>query len=342
MSTPPTTNGRRSGAAQPAAGGRRAAALDRGRAVGPRRDPALRPHALRVRHRGGPEGRGLLPRAPPRRSTSRCSRSSRRASRSTSLTVTEHLRSRGQLDEAGGAGGDRRAHRGGPRGRQPAPLRADRPRPRAPAPPARRRPTRSRPRVHGHEAPPRELVERAERAMLEVAHDDRQKDFRQVGEVLHDEVAQVAGALRRGPLAHRHPVGLRRPRRDHRRLPARQPDHHRRAPLDGQVGARHQHRRERRAEQGQPAPGRPVQPRDVRGRARAALHRLAGLDQGRRPAQGPAAATRRSGSASCAPRASTTRRRCTSTTPRTSGSSTSAPRRGGCTSRPWPSTAASG
>ena len=56
-----------------------------------------------------------------------------------------------------------------------------------------------------------------------------------------------------------------------------------------QQRAGHQHRRERRAEQGQPAPGRPVQPRDVRGRARAALHRVAGLDQGRRPAQGPAA-----------------------------------------------------
>src|SRR3954470_12090675 len=42
--------------------------------------------------------------------------------------------------------------------------------------------------VHGHEAPPRELVERAERAVLEVAHDDRQKDFRKVGEVLGAEI----------------------------------------------------------------------------------------------------------------------------------------------------------
>ena len=32
--------------------------------------------------------------------------------------------------------------------------------------------------VAGREYPPRELVENAERAMLEVAHDDRQKDFR--------------------------------------------------------------------------------------------------------------------------------------------------------------------
>jgi replicative DNA helicase len=42
--------------------------------------------------------------------------------------------------------------------------------------------------VHNHEAPPRELVERAERVMLEVAHDDRQKDFRNVGDVLHQEI----------------------------------------------------------------------------------------------------------------------------------------------------------
>ena len=42
--------------------------------------------------------------------------------------------------------------------------------------------------VHGHTAPPREIVERAEKAMLEVAHDDRQKDFRRVGDVLHEEI----------------------------------------------------------------------------------------------------------------------------------------------------------
>ena len=47
------------------------------------------------------------------------------------LTVTEHLRSRGRLDAAGGAGGDRHPHRGSARSRQPAPIRADRPRPRA-------------------------------------------------------------------------------------------------------------------------------------------------------------------------------------------------------------------
>jgi replicative DNA helicase len=42
--------------------------------------------------------------------------------------------------------------------------------------------------VHGHEAEPRDLIERAERAILEVGHDDRQQDFQQVGGVLHAEI----------------------------------------------------------------------------------------------------------------------------------------------------------
>ncbi len=45
--------------------------------------------------------------------------------------------------------------------------------------------------VWNHEAPARELVEWAERDILEVAHDDRQKDFRAVGEVLHDEMDKL-------------------------------------------------------------------------------------------------------------------------------------------------------
>ena len=44
--------------------------------------------------------------------------------------------------------------------------------------------------VHGHEGEPRELIERAERTVLEVAHDDRQKDFRKVGDVLHLEIGK--------------------------------------------------------------------------------------------------------------------------------------------------------
>ena len=125
-------------------------------------------------------------------------------------------------------------------------------------------------------------------------------------------------------------VRLRGPRHDHRRLPARQPDHPRRPPVDGQVGADGQLRRERgaRVQQGR----RAVLARDVRGRARAALHRLAGVDQGRRPAQGPGAAGR-AGRRSCRRRTGSPSRRCTSTTRRTCRCSTCAPRPAGSRSR---------
>jgi replicative DNA helicase len=45
--------------------------------------------------------------------------------------------------------------------------------------------------VLGHDAPPRELVEQAEKAMLEVARDDRQQDFRAIEEVLHEELDKL-------------------------------------------------------------------------------------------------------------------------------------------------------
>jgi replicative DNA helicase len=103
------------------------------------------------------------------------------------LTVTEHLRSRGDLDAAGGqaeidaltasvpAVGNLRHY---------AQIVRDRAL-------LRRLLAASyeiQASVHGHEAPPREIVEWAERAVLEVAHDDRQKDFRKVGEVLGPEI----------------------------------------------------------------------------------------------------------------------------------------------------------
>ena len=45
--------------------------------------------------------------------------------------------------------------------------------------------------VFGHEASPRSLVEHAEKAMLEVAHDDRQKEFRSIQEVLDVELDKL-------------------------------------------------------------------------------------------------------------------------------------------------------
>src|SRR4051812_6425261 len=44
--------------------------------------------------------------------------------------------------------------------------------------------------VHNHEGLPRDIVEQAEKAMLEVGRDDRQKDFRPIGAVLEDEVTR--------------------------------------------------------------------------------------------------------------------------------------------------------
>ena len=71
--------------------------------------------------------------------------------------------------------------------------------------------------------------------MLEVAHDDRQKDFRAIGDVLHEEIDKLHRLSIEQTRADRHAVRLQGPRRDHRRLPAGQPDHHRRPPVDGQV-----------------------------------------------------------------------------------------------------------
>jgi replicative DNA helicase len=45
--------------------------------------------------------------------------------------------------------------------------------------------------VFGHEAAPRELVEQAEKSMLEVARDDRRQDFRSIEEVLHLEIDKM-------------------------------------------------------------------------------------------------------------------------------------------------------
>jgi replicative DNA helicase len=52
--------------------------------------------------------------------------------------------------------------------------------------------------VLGHEAAPRELVEQAEKAMLEVARDDRQQDFRAIEEVLHQELDKLHRLSREG------------------------------------------------------------------------------------------------------------------------------------------------
>jgi replicative DNA helicase len=63
--------------------------------------------------------------------------------------------------------------------------------------------------VLNHQAAPRELVEQAERAMLEVAHDDRQKDFRSIDEILDDELKKMEKLSREGTALTGTPSGFR-------------------------------------------------------------------------------------------------------------------------------------
>jgi replicative DNA helicase len=106
------------------------------------------------------------------------------------LTVAETLRQRGKLDEAGGtatidelagwvpASGHAREY--GQIVRDNAQLRA-----------LLTTSYEIQASVLSREAPPRDLVERAERSVLEVAHDDRQKKFRPIAEVLHEETDKL-------------------------------------------------------------------------------------------------------------------------------------------------------
>ena len=161
------------------------------------------------------------------------------------LTVAEALRAERQARGGRGTGGDRGARRLGARRRPRPRLRADRPRAGADAGAAHRllRDPGERP-VPGRAGPG---AGRAGRAA-----DARGRPRRPPEEDPPDRRHPPRGD-RQAPspvgaedLAHRDAVGLQGPRRDDRRLPARQPDHHRRPPVDGQVGARGQHRRERR------------------------------------------------------------------------------------------------
>jgi replicative DNA helicase len=52
--------------------------------------------------------------------------------------------------------------------------------------------------VLGHQAAPRELVEQAEKRMLEVGRDDRQQDFRAIEDVLHEELDKLQRLSREG------------------------------------------------------------------------------------------------------------------------------------------------
>jgi replicative DNA helicase len=53
-------------------------------------------------------------------------------------------------------------------------------------------------RVHSHEALPRDLVDMAERAILEVAHEDSRKDFRSIHDLLSSELDKLEALSREG------------------------------------------------------------------------------------------------------------------------------------------------
>jgi replicative DNA helicase len=63
--------------------------------------------------------------------------------------------------------------------------------------------------VHSHEAPPRELVDMAERSILEVAHEDSRKDFRSIESVLDAETTKLAELSREGKSITGTPSGFR-------------------------------------------------------------------------------------------------------------------------------------
>jgi replicative DNA helicase len=106
------------------------------------------------------------------------------------LTVTEHLRSKGLLEQAGGQAAIDSLAASVPaagNARQYARIVREHSL-------VRRLLTTTydiQAQVQQQTAAPRELVEQAERAMLEVAHDDRQKDFRSIEEVLHEELDKL-------------------------------------------------------------------------------------------------------------------------------------------------------
>jgi replicative DNA helicase len=63
--------------------------------------------------------------------------------------------------------------------------------------------------VANRDAEPRDLVDRAERDMLDVAHDDRQKDFRPIDEVLHAELEKLHELSKHGTAVTGTPTGFK-------------------------------------------------------------------------------------------------------------------------------------
>jgi replicative DNA helicase len=124
------------------------------------------------------------------------------------LTVTDRLRSKGQLEDVGG-----QAAVDGLTGVVPAAGHARRYAQIVREHALLRRLLKSayeiQESVLGHSAGPRELVEQAEKAMLEVARDDRRQDFRRIEEVLDDELDKLHRLSREGTALTGTPSGFK-------------------------------------------------------------------------------------------------------------------------------------
>src|SRR3954454_2864930 len=113
------------------------------------------------------------------------------------VTVTDHLRQRGRLEEAGGASAVD-ALAGAPPSVSAARRYAQIVREHALLRRLLTTTYRIQTEVGERQFGPRDLVERAEKAMLEVAHDDRQADFRGISEILSDELEKMELLSREG------------------------------------------------------------------------------------------------------------------------------------------------
>ena len=214
----------------------RAAPEPRGRAVRARRRAAVGHRAAGADHRRAPPARGLLPRGarpdlPGHARPPHGRRAGRRAHARRAPQAGRPARARRRPRRR------RPARRLGPRRRQRPPVRAHRARERdAAAPPARLL------RDPASRALPRGVAARAGRPRR--ALDPRGRPRGPPQGLPRDQrpalqrARQARAAVRRGPLDHRHPLGLRGPRPHHRRLPGRQPDRPGRAPGHGQVPGR--------------------------------------------------------------------------------------------------------
>ncbi len=184
--------------------------------------------------------------------------------------------------------------------------------------------------VHERDGEPRELSERAEKLLFDVAHKEQASDFRLLSEILHDEVDRLEKLSTGETELTGTPSGFR----DIDAITGGfQPGNLiivAATAGDGKVGAGRQHRRKRGGEEGA------CRSPSSRSRCRRSSWRSASSPAGRgsrATSCARARSRRRTGRRWCGPATSSRRRRSGSTTPPTSASSTCGRRRGGCTPR---------